>query len=421
MSVPASTATATFTVIEHFILALIAGAAATGLAGLGLAFALEERLIELPRSWDQLDWFARKLIPFGLLGAMGLAPSYGLLRIIHGARSDADVRRFCSAPGVAVPIAAQRGAWDRVRERIQYTGYVTLMVGAILLLVGLIMLTMDNSSTRIYTIILCGVSSAITLAGWVIARRLPKPRSSDLLVPGGDFSSLDAAEKATARVIKAQVAARVEEPPGTLPGRWPWLDTLAGRLIWAGAASTGVAMLALAVGVFLRQPCKNCSSRFYDEPVELGLSVVFTIATASTVLAVLLLTIGPLLGLVTSLGTNRLVREQSSIPGIGALRPSEAVLAGVLRGPSAGRGLGTGLGMWAAAFLCFWGSAEIEAAYGHPPFYGRSWLWALVIAIVLAAGSIGLLINARREGEATAAAVRGAWPVLDPPPATQAE
>ena len=73
------------------------------------------------------------------------------------------MRRFCSAPGVAVPIAAQRDAWDRVRERIQYTGYVTLMVGAILLLVG-------TGTSWLRSII--GITAVVAESQWAITSTL---------------------------------------------------------------------------------------------------------------------------------------------------------------------------------------------------------------------------------------------------------
>ena len=413
--VPASRTTAALTVAEHIVLTVIAGSVATGVAALALGFALDERLIVLPASWGQLDWFARKLIPFPMFGAMALAPVFGLLLILRGVSPDADVRRFCATPGDAMPVAAQRGEWEKVRQRLEHAGWSTLLFGGIMLLIGLIMLTRDNSGTRPYSLGLIGISAVIALVGLLAVRFLPHTKGTELYVPDGDFSVLTAAEKQTARVIKAQLAARNEEPPETLPGRWPRIDALANRLMMAGLWAVGVAFVSLLGAVMLRQPCRFCEPRFYASPIEAALAVVFGIVTVATVAAVVLLTVGPLLALISSLGTTRLVREQSVLPGIGELRPSDHALHQLLHQPSALRGLGTVIGMWGCAFLWFWLSAVVEAAYGHVPFSEHSWSWALAVAVALLVTSGVVLTHARRDSEETEAAVRAAWPVVDPP------
>ncbi|AQP48254.1 hypothetical protein BW730_12815 [Tessaracoccus aquimaris] len=413
--VPASRTTAVLTVAEHIVLTLIAGSVATGVAALAMGFALDERLIVLPSSWGQLDWFARKLIPFPMFGAMALAPVYGLLLILRGVSTDADVRRFCATPGDAMPLAAQRGEWEKVRQRLEHAGWSTLLFGGIMLLIGLILLTKDTPGTRHYSLWMMGISAAIALVGLLAVRFLPKTKGTELYVPGGDFSVLTAAEKQTARVIKAQLAARSEDPPETLPGRWPRIDALSNRLMMAGLWAVGVAFVSLLGAVLLRQPCRFCEPRFYASPIEAALAVVFGIVTVATVAAVVLLTVGPMLALVSSLGTARLVREQSVLPGIGELRPSDEALHQLLHQPSALRGLGTVIGMWGCAFLWFWLSAVVEAAYGHVPFSEHSWWWALAVAVVLLIASGAVLTRARRQSEVTGAAVRAAWPIVDPP------
>lgn len=420
--VPTSGPTAAALVVEQVLIALIGGSLLTGLAGLGVMLALDEDAIVLPASWNQLDSFARKLLPFALLSGMALPLPWMLARVVRGLLTSRDVRRFCVTSGDAVPIEEQRKSREAVRDILTTTGYVTAVTGGVLLVccLGVSLTALGDEDMLGIGLIASAISGALLFVGvWLVRHPIAVGNPEDH-VPGGDLATVARAEEATARTIEAQLSARASEPPKTLPGRWPWLDTAA-RLAWRlGGVATGLALLILVGATLLRKPCQGCDERYFGQEVESLLGAGLLIASIFTIAAVVLLTLAPLGEVVSQLGTERLVRRQADLPGVGALRPSDSAAEQLLRLPSPLKSLGIILGMWAAALGWFWLSASLEAAEGHPPFAGRAWLWALVVCLVLLASSTVVLRVALRESEATAHVVRATWPVVDPPPADPA-
>ncbi|AQP48253.1 hypothetical protein BW730_12810 [Tessaracoccus aquimaris] len=416
--VPASRTTALAFVVEQVLIALIGGSLLTGLAGLGVMLALDEDAIVLPASWAQLDSFARKLLPFALLSGMALPLPWMLARVARGLLTAGDVRRFCATPGGAVPIEEQRKSRESVRDILTTTGYVTAVTGGVLLVccLGVTLTALGDEDMLGIGLVASAISGVLLYVGVRLVRHPIPIGNPEDNVPGGDLSTITRAEEATERTIEAQLAARVSEPPKTLPGRWPWLDASA-RLAWRlGGVATALALVILMGATLLRKPCQGCDERYFGQEVESLLGAGLLVASICTIAAVVLLTLAPLGDVVSQLGTERLVRRQADLPGVGALRPSDSAAEQLLRLPSPLKSLGIILGMWAAAFGWFWLSASLEAAEGHPPFAGGGWMWALLVCLGLLTASAVILRVALRESEATAHVVRATWPVVDPPP-----
>ncbi|GAA1779004.1 hypothetical protein GCM10009748_09640 [Agromyces lapidis] len=247
-------------------IALAVGTGATWATLLIAAIVGEEVLWELSSELGFEDLFRTTVLPlFGL--AAGLALAIPLLGALGAATSLRLLERHATAHPDEVPSAGQRARLvvlpaRHLRRAVLAVAVIAMAVGGFCLLFALA--DDEGRTPLVWTIV--AVCTVLVVA-WLIARSIllgveegQAARRAELEV--GWRRPLAAADLAEERRRKASPA---DDPPAMLrPGFFARIDR-------ALAVATGALFLVGAVwfvSVWLRQPCKRCDERYFDDPVE---------------------------------------------------------------------------------------------------------------------------------------------------------
>lgn len=275
--------------------------AALGLMLLVLGLGLEEGTLPLEssvkRGWDAFFRMA--------IGILGLGGVFGLM-VVNTVVHDLLMRRIrhvlngCAdddANRNSVPVQWQRRAIETKAATSPYLGVLGafgLVLGPILIITGIWFL-IERDDFAIESIV---AGAAMTAAGWfgikgfkeasgpaveLWGHRLPKlhPREPHRRYDeDGELQAPTRSELADSEVAKQEIVLAPERMR-----RLALLDRIADRLgtvsLWAFAVTT----LALSLGVFIRQPCQDCTPRTYGEDGEAFIDGLITVATWAMVLA----------------------------------------------------------------------------------------------------------------------------------------
>ncbi|MFF2274581.1 hypothetical protein [Agromyces sp. NPDC058126] len=273
-------------------IALAVGAGATWVTMLIAAIVGDEALWQLTHDLDlDVDAFLRAtVIPlFGLAAALALAiPLFGAL---DGAAALRLLEHHASAEPGQVPSSAHRVRLAtlparHVRRAAFVVAVIAMAVGGFCLLFALF--DEEGRTPIVWTII--GVSTVVVL-GWLVVRSSligveERQEYRRAVLELSWARSVVVAELSEKRRREASTAA---EPPAQL---LPTFTQRIDRAIVIAACTLGAVVAIWFVSVWLRQPCRRCDERYFDDPVERfidGLSLWggIAIACALAVTAVL--------------------------------------------------------------------------------------------------------------------------------------
>ena len=226
----------------------------------------------------------------------------------------------------------------------------------------------------------------------------------------------DAMERASAMWRKSELVAVLPPEPdpmavpdedqravGAAARRLKRIARAVARVGLASAIAGGASFL---VGVWLRQPCRNCDQNSYSAPGETFVDVLMTIALMFTIVAVVVLALALLTewveDVVVQTGLARLARD-------GSPRPPDAVLGTALAAEWPGMSAGVALVVVGLGIGGSFGLAGL-AAPGILPSALATVLLALgVVGVVVIAWSIGAAARSRNR-------LRAAWSLGDVQP-----
>ncbi|SFR71260.1 hypothetical protein SAMN05428970_1150 [Agromyces sp. CF514] len=294
VEVPDTTASAIARTAADLSIAFAVGAGAAWALLLIAAIVGDEALGSLSRERElELDAFLRATIPplFVLAAVISLAIS--LLAAADAAAALRLLERHTAAKPNELPSAAHRARLATpparfVRRSVLAVAVIAMAVGGFLLCFAL--LDEEGRIPEVWTVV--AVSVVVVLA-WLVAR--PSLQRLEERQGGRSFAleltwkrSLGAADLAEWRRREASDA--VEPPAGLLPSA----KNRSARPLLIAVCALGVALVLWFVSVWLRQPCKRCDERYFDEPVERfidGLSLWGGIAIALIVALIAVLAV----------------------------------------------------------------------------------------------------------------------------------
>lgn len=379
VEVPETHASAFARTAVGLVNAFAVGAGATWLLLLVAAIVGDEALGDLSRALEFDEFLRATVLPlFGLAAVLALA--IPLLGALDAATALRLLERHVTANPGQVPSAAHRGRLAilparHLRRAVLAVAVIAMAVGGFCLLFALV--DDEGRTPVVWTVV--GVSAALVVA-WLVVRSLllgveegQEARRAELEV--GWARSVVAADLAEER---RREASPVADPPALQRPRF--FERVDRLLVIAVCALFAVGAIWF-VSVWLRQPCKRCDERYFDEPVERfidGLSLWGGVAIAG----VLVIT--------AALGIARLAMmrrvELAAVRWVadgGPRRAPEEVADALLLDPRAGR----------------WASSAIVAAI-------------MPLALFVIAGLAGTDLGTARPGVALAVAVVVAAPVL---------
>ncbi|HEY1104758.1 MAG TPA: hypothetical protein VGE78_01275, partial [Agromyces sp.] len=266
VEVPETSASAFARTAAGLANAFAIGAGATWLLLLITAIVGDEALGDLSRELEFEEFFRATVLPlFGLAAALALA--IPLLAALDATTSLRLLERHVAAHPDQVPSAGQRARLAilparHVRRAVLAVAVIAMAGGGFCLCFALF--DDEGRTPVVWTIV--GVSAAVIVA-WLVVRSIllgveegQEARRAELEV--GWKRAVVAADFAEEH---RREASPVEDPPALLRERF--FRGIDRALLVAGCALFAVAAIWF-VSVWLRQPCRQCDERYFDEPVE---------------------------------------------------------------------------------------------------------------------------------------------------------
>ncbi|GAB3409604.1 hypothetical protein GCM10027515_28590 [Schumannella luteola] len=279
-------------------LALIYGAVLGFLASVAFGLIVSEAAPSVP-----VARFALQVLGGGVVVSVPIFLAGMLLRLVAGPveamlLARAEIRRRDARPGLLSP-RRERTRLGKSKAFDGLIGFIWLMFGlfALMILVTVIVFLIDPDDDPEVV----GVVLLVMIGGAVVTFLGARPfRGEGLrawralrarLEPGWTREHLDAVEAAE-RMARERTVARAATLAGG-PQRATRLDSARHRRLGAvlarvnrvGAITFAVAGMLFLAGVYLRQPCRTCSQRAWNAPIESFIDVVVTAAGAIAVVA----------------------------------------------------------------------------------------------------------------------------------------
>lgn len=271
-------------------IALAVGTGATWATLLIAAIVGDEALWQLSHDLDVDAFLRATVLPlFGLATALALAiPLFGALDAAAALRL---LEHHAGAEPGQVPSSAHRARLTilparHVRRAALVVAVIATAVGGFCLLFALF--DEEGRTPIVWTIV--GVSTVVVL-GWLVIRSslvgVEERQEYRRAVLETEWASTVAVADLSEQ-RRREASAEVEPPAQLLPTFTARID----RAIVIAACALGAVVAIWFVSVWLRQPCRRCDERYFDDPVErfidgLSLSGGIAIALAMAVTAAL--------------------------------------------------------------------------------------------------------------------------------------
>ncbi|WP_022890363.1 hypothetical protein [Agromyces italicus] len=247
-------------------IALAVGTGASWAALLIAAIVGDEALWQLSHELDVEAFLRATVLPlFGLAAALAITiPLLGALDVAAALRL---LERHASAEPGQVPSSVHRARLAilparHVRRAALVVAVIAMAVGGFCLLFALI--DDEGRTPIVWTII--GVS-LVAVLGWLVVRSSlvsveERQEYRRAVLEAGWADTVTVADLSEQRRREASTA--IEPPPQLLPTFTRRID----RAIVVAACALGAAVAIWFVSVWLRQPCRRCDERYFDDPIE---------------------------------------------------------------------------------------------------------------------------------------------------------
>lgn len=242
------------------------GTGATWLLLLIAAIVGDEALWELSNELGIEEMLRATVLPlFGLAATLALA--IPLLGALDAATALRLLERHAAEHPDQVPSAAQRARLGQLparhlRRAVLAVAVIAMAVGGFCLFFALV--DDEGRTPLVWTIV---AVSAVLVVAWLIARSILLGVEEGQAARRAELEVRWRREAVAAEFAeeRRRMASPAEDPPAMLrPGFFARIDR-------ALAVATGALFVVGAiwfVSVWLRQPCKRCDERYFDDPVE---------------------------------------------------------------------------------------------------------------------------------------------------------
>ncbi|MFE6964108.1 hypothetical protein ACFVAJ_03285 [Agromyces sp. NPDC057679] len=276
-------------------IALAVGAGATWVTMLIAAIVSDEALWQLSHDLDVDAFLRATVVPLFGLGA-GLALAIPLLGALDVAAALRLLEHHASAEPGQVPSSAHRARLATLPAR--HVRRAALVVAVIAMAVGgfcLLFALFDEEGRTPVVWAIIGVSTVVVL-GWLVVRSWlvgveERQEHRRAVLEAGWASTVVVADLSETR--RREASTSIEPPAQLLPGFAARID----RAIVIAACALGAVLAIWFVSVWLRQPCRRCDERYFDDPVERfidGLSLWGGIAIAGALAVIAALVVARL-------------------------------------------------------------------------------------------------------------------------------